>query len=375
MDEILFHPETSTRRALILALGTYSGGGLSSGEQEPLIARLLDLYRNDPDAGVHGASEWALRQWRQQEQLQAADAQLSQLKDRGQRRWYVNGLGQTLVLVEGPVEFRMGSPPSDSEQDSDETPHRRSISRRFAIATKEVSVEQYERFTREYPEFDLERSYLHKNSPKPDGPMVAVSWFGAVAYCNWLSKQEGLPPDQWCYLPNENQKYDQGMTVPVDFLRRTGYRLPTEAEWEYACRAGAITSRYYGHSLGLLEKYAWYRDDSRDHAWPGASLLPNDLGLFDMLGNAYEWCQEPHLSYQPARAGATNDDMNTRAPIDIENPRLLRGGAFTNRPALARAADRNWIALSIRNYDLGFRLARTHNSGTDHLKGTHPGAK
>ncbi len=361
MDEIFFHPETSTRRALILSLGTYSRGALSSGEREPLIARLLDLYRNDPDAGVHGASEWALRQWKQQEQLQAADAELSQLKDPGQRRWYVNGQGQTLVLVDGPVEFRMGSPPSELERDSDETPHRRSIPRRFAIAAKEVSVEQYERFTREYPQFDLERSYLHKNSPKPDGPMVAVSWFGAVAYCNWLSKQEGLPPDQWCYLPNEKQEYGPGMTVPVDFVRRTGYRLPTEAEWEYACRAGAITSRYYGHSLGLLEKYAWYRDDSRDHAWPGASLLPNDLGLFDMLGNVYEWCQEPHDSYQPARVGANTDDINMCMPIDIDNPRLLRGGAFTNRPALARAADRNWIALSIRNYDLGFRLARTHN--------------
>ena len=190
--------------------------------------------------------------------------------------------------------------------------------------------------------------------------MVAVSWFGAVAYCNWLSKKEGLPPDQWCYLPNEKQEYDQGMTVPVDFLSRTGYRLPTEAEWEYACRAGAITSRYYGHSLGLLEKYAWYRDDSRDHAWPCASLLPNDLGLFDMLGNVYEWCQESHESYQPASVGATTDDRNMSAPIDIGNPRMLRGGAFTNRPALARAADRNWIALSIRNYDLGFRLARTY---------------
>ena len=191
--------------------------------------------------------------------------------------------------------------------------------------------------------------------------MISVNWYGAVAYCNWLSKEEGLPPDQWCYLPNEKQEYGQGMTVPVDFLSRTGYRLPTEAEWEYACRAGAITSRYYGHSLGLLEKYAWYRDDSRDHAWPSASLLPNDVGLFDMLGNVYEWCQESHEIYQPASVGAATDDGNMSAPIDIDIPRLLRGGAFTNRPALARAADRNWIALSIRNYDLGFRLARTYN--------------
>jgi formylglycine-generating enzyme required for sulfatase activity len=360
MEDILFHPETSSRRALILALGTYSIGGLSPREQQPLCVKLLDLYRNDPDAGIHGASEWALRQWNRQEELQAADADLSQLKDRGQRRWYVNGQGQSLVLVEGPVEFRMGSPPIEPERDSDETPHRRSIPRHFAFAAKEVSVEQYERFTREDSEFPLDRRNLDKNSPKPDGPMIAVNWFGAVAYCNWLSKKEGLPHDQWCYLPNEKQEYGQGMTVPADFLRRTGYRLPTEAEWEYACRAGAITSRYFGQSLGLLKHYAWYRDNSHDHAWPGASLLPNDLGLFDMLGSVYEWCQEPYESYHPAEVGAAADENNMSAPIGVDNPRVLRGGAFTNRTSLLRAADRNWIALSVRNFDLGFRLARTY---------------
>ena len=69
MDAILFHPETSMRRALILALGTYGTEGLSPGEREPLIGKLLDLYRNDPDAGIHGAAAWTLRQWGQQEKL------------------------------------------------------------------------------------------------------------------------------------------------------------------------------------------------------------------------------------------------------------------------------------------------------------------
>ena len=72
MDAILFHPETSQRRALILALGTYGTEGLSPGEREPLIGKLLDLYRNDPDSGIHGAAEWTLRQWKQQEKLKEA---------------------------------------------------------------------------------------------------------------------------------------------------------------------------------------------------------------------------------------------------------------------------------------------------------------
>ena len=80
MDSILFHPETSMRRALILALGTYGTEGLSPAERESLSVKLLDLYRNDPDAGIHGASEWTLRQWKQQEKLKAADADLMMLQ-------------------------------------------------------------------------------------------------------------------------------------------------------------------------------------------------------------------------------------------------------------------------------------------------------
>ena len=82
-------------------------------------------------------------------------------------------------------------------------------------------------------------------------------------------------------------------TVP-DFLDRSGYRLPTEAEWEYACRSGAVTSRYYGGSVELLGQYAWYNQNSKDRAWPCGLVKPNDLGLFDMLGNVYEWCQEQY---------------------------------------------------------------------------------
>ena len=292
MDAILFHPETSQRRALILALGTYGTEGLSPGEREPLIGKLLDLYRNDPDSGIHGAAEWTLRQWKQQEKLKELDAELMKLKDRGDRRWYVNGQGQTFAVIEGPVEFRMGSPPTEPERFSDEILHRRIIPRRFAIATQEVTVEQYQEFVKENPVDDHANN--DRYSPDPKGPMNGVSWYHAAAYCNWLSRKENLPE---CYEPNDEGKYAEGMKIRADALQRTGYRLPTEAEWEYACRAGAVTSRYYGSMWTCWGGMPGTLRSRQDRAWPCGSLLPNDLGLFDMLGNVYEWCQDSALMY------------------------------------------------------------------------------
>jgi eukaryotic-like serine/threonine-protein kinase len=357
MVRILFHPETSIRRALILALGTYGTDGLAPAERDPLIAKLLDLYRDDPDAGIHGAAEWALRQWNEEGKLKTAQIQLGKLKDRGARRWFVNSQGQTFAVIDGQVEFRMGSPRGEPDRDTDETPHARVIPRHFAIADKEVTVEQYQRFRQDgNPQFGLERSYLDKYSPDPNVAMVGVSWFGPAAYCNWLSKQEGLPQDQWCYLPNKQEEYDVGMTIPADALKRTGYRLPAEPEWEYACRAGTVTSRYYGLSIGLLQAYARYAANSDEHVWPGGTLQPNELGLFDMLGNTHEWCQERFENYQSGTLKSAGNDI-----LDIRNNRLLRGGSVVNRPALVRSALRNWGAPSGRLTIYGFRPSRTYD--------------
>ena len=351
MDAILYHPETSMRRALILAMGTYGTEGLSPGEREPLTGKLLDLYRNDPDAGIHGAAEWTLRQWKQQEKLKQLDAQLMKVKDWGDRRWFVNSQGQTFAVIEGPVEFRMGSPPTETGRlTSDGTPRRILIPRRYAIAATEVSVRQ---FRRSRPDYDHSLRY----GPEEEGPVNGISWYLGAQYCDWLSRQEGLAE---CYEPNERGEYATGMKIKHDALRLGGYRLPTEAEWEYACRAGAGTSRSYGVSLDLLGRYAWYNATSKDRAWPCGSLQPNELGLFDMLGNVYEWCQDQAGLYTPDNDQDGKSGKSKAKVIVDETLRIVRGGAFPFPSSFVRSASRGRGLPWDRNTYDGFRIARTY---------------
>jgi formylglycine-generating enzyme required for sulfatase activity len=190
--------------------------------------------------------------------------------------------------------------------------------------------------------------------------MNRFDWYTAAAYCNWLSERDGLTKDRWCYLPAKSGDYAEGMTVPSDLLQRSGYRLPTEAEWEYACRAGAMTSRYYGLSINLLGRYAWYQANSRAHAWSGGNLLPNDLGLFDMLGNVCEWCQDRADTPGPSTRGVHNDIINMFESVSDKEARHLRGGSFADPGAYVRSAVRLWNLSSLRGFIYGFRPARTY---------------
>ena len=355
MDDILFHPETSIRRALILALGIHGADALSPRERDTLVDKLLDLYRNDLDAGIHGAAEWTLRQWSQHEKIRAIDAELSELKQRDGRRWYVNRRQQTFALVMGPLEFRMGSQPNDPERNPDEILHHRLIPRRFAIATKEVTVEQYQEFLNQNPK--IARLRIGRYSPEPTGPMNAMRWYEAAAYCNWVSRQDALAE---CYDPNRSGDYDEGMTIRPDALEREGYRLPTESEWEFACRAGAATTRYFGRSTQLLEKYGYARANSKRRAWPVGSLLPNDLGLFDMLGNVEEWCLDRYVHLYDLGKSITIDRLLSSKILDGREIFACRGSSFDGPAIDVRSAGRRGNRPADRNGLTGFRLVRTY---------------
>ncbi len=138
---------------------------------------------------------------------------------------------------------------------------------------------------------------------------------------------------------------------------RKGYRLPTDAEWEFSCRAGTSTGYCFGTPWELLEKYGWYNKNSPNTTQPVGSLKPNDLGLFDLHGNIWEWCQDTFK--EPGR-DKTSNVMNMSTAIANKDPRILRGGAFVNLPAYVRSATRIRYAPSDRDSLGGFRPSRTY---------------
>jgi formylglycine-generating enzyme required for sulfatase activity len=357
-------PDVSAKRALLLGLGEFGTEQLPAAEREALVPALLKVYREDPDPGLHAAAEWLLRQWQQADKLREIDKDLATGKVEGQRLWYVNGQGQTLALIEAG-EFLMGSPRTEEGRESGpegtaERQHRRRVGRTFALATKEVTVEEFLRFRKDH-------AYSKGYSPTPEHPVNTVTWYDAAAYCNWLSQTEDLAEDQWCYLPNADGAFGPGMRLRPNYLSLTGYRLPTEAEWEFACRAGAATSRYYGETEELLGKYAWYTKNSQDKGMlPPGSLKPNDLGLSDMLGNAWQWCADgvfdhPHGGHgEPAPDQEYAVDIDDIKGIQDSLSRVLRGGAFTSQPRKVRSAYRSRYAPADRIFNVGFRPARTY---------------
>ena len=351
---------------MILALGTYGTEGLSPGEREPLTGKLLDLYRNDPDSGIHGAAEWTLRQWRQQEKLKELDAELMKLKDWGDRRWFVNSQGQTFAVIEGPVEFRMGSPPTETERFAgNESPqangnsspfrHRRQGGDGRAISAVREAGRHHKR---PLPAFRQRPQQVQPRSPRTvdrsrlvhGGPLLQLA-----------ERAGGFTEGPMVLPPQRGRGLRRGDVDPCRRSERTGYRLPTEAEWEYACRAGAVTSRYYGHSLDLLDAYAWYQANSKEHAWTCGSLFPNDLGLFDMLGNMYEWCQDSRNASKPAKKGIYNDLINISESI-VEKTLVSCGAGRSTIDR--RSSARRTVAGTPRRTvtsDDGFRPSRTYH--------------
>jgi formylglycine-generating enzyme required for sulfatase activity len=286
-----------------------------------------------------------------------------------------NSLGMQLVAIP-PGEFLMGAPATDDLAREDEKPaHAVRITRGFYLAAHEVSVGQFQafveatRFTTAAESdglgssgYDPARRGFEYDSPKYSWrftgyfqddrhPVVNVAWHDAQAFCQWLSEKEG----------------------------RT-YRLPTEAEWEYACRAGSSMRFVTGDAVGSLQATANLCDRALEMEWdtstverygidpariqflpwndghaftaPVGSYAPNAFGLYDMLGNAGEFCADGYA----LDAYAVSPVDNPTGPSDQTKGHVVRGGTFLNDAHLVRASSRVECLDGYRNYVIGFRV-------------------
>jgi formylglycine-generating enzyme required for sulfatase activity len=368
-DRLRVEADISIRWALILCLGEYPDSAWPGVEKAAVVEELKAIFQDDPDPGLHAASEWLLRHWQEGDWLRGQidawtenthgrrsrlEKIAERLKSEGpkaKRQWYVNGQGQTYVVLPGPVEFTMGSPLREKDRFSNETPHRRKIGRSFAIAAHSVTLAEYLRFIPAYAG-TFERRY----APELNCPVVATSWYQAAAYCNRLSKEEGIDDKQWCY---ETDSKGKPVRLKEGYLSLSGYRLPTEAEWEYACRAETTTARSFGSAEELMGKYCWYMLNSDNHSWPVGRKPPNRFGFFDMHGNIWNWCQEDYREYPQTNGGQVFDDKEVNLNINPQSYRVLSGGSFATLASIVRSAGRHKNLPADRVTNLGFRPART----------------
>ena len=277
--------------------------------------------------------------------------------------------GHVMIVISGG-EFVMGSPTSEPGRSADESQHRVRISRTYAMGTTEVTNEQFARFLAANPDYgagwraataarfgDPPRFLAYSRTP--DSPQVGVSWYDAAQYCNWLSELAGLPKDQWVYPANIDRA--QGLELAPGYLHRTGYRLPTEAEWEYAARAGTTTSWHFGDDSSRLSRHGWYdANTNRERMYPVARLLPNPWGLFDMLGNVWEWTFDRRRPY-PSDRDVHEDGEDSTMRVSNDVARTRRGGSFAYEWFTLRSAhrgDTTYFPNQTRD-GVGFRVART----------------
>ena len=248
-----------------------------------------------------------------------------------------NSLGMKLTLIR-TGEFMMGSSKEEDMDASDnETPrHRVRITRPFYLGVTEVTQGQYRAVTGQNPS---------AFNASDDLPVEQVTWNDAIAFCNALSGAEGLP-----------RFYEvAGSNVVVSDWKRPGYRLPTEAEWEYACRANNPARYSFGDDSEHLGDYAWFDGNSGGMTHPVGQKRPNGFGLHDMHGNVGEWCWDGY------------DEEGLHSPTPADDPtgvfgapgRVIRGGSWFFYPRIARSAKRSRIILGRLGRDLGFRVAQT----------------
>jgi formylglycine-generating enzyme required for sulfatase activity len=250
----------------------------------------------------------------------------------GNAKEITNSIGMKLVLIPKGT-FTMGSPieeeGADNGANNDEQQHQVTISKDYYLGVTEVTQGQYEKVMGVNPSH-FQKQVIRK-SDSSMYPVERVSWDDAVEFCKRLSE-----------LPGE---------------KKAGrvYRLPTEAEWEYACRAGSKTAFCFGDDSESLGAYAWHAANSGDQTHPVGEKKPNAWGLYDMHGNLWEYCSDWYGDYPE---GAVTDPVGPEVRSGRVGPgRVGRGGGWPDEAVTCRSARRTRGHAVFRSQGGGFRLA------------------
>ncbi len=380
--------------SLILLSEKLSADAASMLLREEWRQPLADLYQHHPDPGVHFAAEWLMRGWGMGQLVNELRKPMVGAPPAAEQRWLVSKEGIDFAIVE-PAVFEMGAGPNEAPRTSqDEHRHPRSVPRRFAISVVEVTFGQYLRFltsigpqvvanrtrweqtalaaptalgrglalaaaAREQQRYDdmLRREKNRGVNRQAAQPVRRISWYESLMFCRWLSDAEGLEspwPTVFEFQDRQNG-FAQGARLDLSnaVLNSPGYRLPTAAEWELACRAGSQTPRPFGHDR-LLSQYAWTVQNAQAPQAVG-QLKPNEFGLFDMLGNVSEWCLSTNAPYPNGGAVVVEDTLDDKDWVLRE----VRGGSYYDNTEDLRSACRLSSRPEFVGPHLGFRIVRT----------------
>jgi eukaryotic-like serine/threonine-protein kinase len=363
-NKLKLNSSNELKIAILRSLGSVNQNEVPAELRTRVLITTEELLKNSPDSGIHSAAEWLLRKWGR------IDLYTSFLKHKEykqiekNRNWYISGEGHTMIILKDPADFQTGSPETEPGHQSDETLKTVIISRNFAISNKEITMEQYVKLrpevNKDAPLEKQRQRYHHEfndKAPTENHPINTINWRQSVEYCRWLSKAEGIPESEWCYPPE--LVIERGMKLPEDFFERTGYRLPTEAEWEYACRANSDTMFCFGTDTEILPEYAWFHGNSKTVSHPVGILKPNQFGFFDMHGNVREWCHDIYF-----RNPITTEEFDGKPlpePVSgIEYQNIVKGAGYGSTALEVRSANRRGdYPLNIGATTHGFRIART----------------
>ncbi|MFM9964256.1 MAG: protein kinase domain-containing protein [Planctomycetaceae bacterium] len=350
--------DDALRSGVVLAIGRFPKETIA--DFDALSSVLQELFFTAPDGGSHSALDWTLRQWNvahaarvrlpdveQAARLPGPDlSHASRVRHNEPRRWSINSVGMTLVEIPAGKHHLI---------DEEENPYEVEFTRPVYLSNREVTVAQFLAFAND-PNTPGDQKpqkwegYEQSISPTDDCPVQQISWFDAVMYCNWLSHKEGLT---LCYTETRKKLRAVGDDEPDELVcnfAANGYRLPTEAEWEVACRAGTTTTFSCGKDDVELREFAVFGINSRNRTWASGTKLPNGWGLFDMHGNVWEWCGVWYEYELPS-------GVDPRGP-STGLIRCLRGGGWgLSGVGNFKEEKRQWLLPLYRYHDLGFRLA------------------